>query len=84
MFARLVGTLLGCWHSNYSFPMTLNARRRPSNESPRTYVVCLDCGRELPYDWSQMRIMSRSRSKGTSIESIEHIEQMPEMLGNAS
>jgi RNase P subunit RPR2 len=57
MFARLVGTLLGCWHSNYSFPMTLNARRRGSNERPRTYVVCLDCGRELPYDWGQMRVV---------------------------
>jgi hypothetical protein len=23
-----------------------------------TYVVCLDCGKEFPYDWQQMRVVS--------------------------
>jgi hypothetical protein len=28
-----------------------------------TYVVCLDCGREFPYDWSQMKMLaSKSRT----------------------
>jgi hypothetical protein len=22
------------------------------------YVVCLDCGRELPYDWEEMRVIT--------------------------
>ena len=21
------------------------------------YVVCLDCGKELPYDWQEMRVI---------------------------
>jgi hypothetical protein len=35
---------------------------------PRTYVVCLECGRELPYDWGQMKVMSRKWSKHRLIE----------------
>ncbi len=23
-----------------------------------TYVVCLDCGKEFPYDWSKMKVLS--------------------------
>jgi len=23
-----------------------------------TYVVCLDCGREFPYDWAQMKTLA--------------------------
>jgi hypothetical protein len=25
-----------------------------------TYVVCLDCGREFPYDWREMRILAEN------------------------
>jgi hypothetical protein len=24
------------------------------------YVVCLDCGKELPYDWNEMKVISSS------------------------
>jgi hypothetical protein len=24
----------------------------------RTYVVCLDCGKEFPYDWEQMKMVT--------------------------
>jgi hypothetical protein len=33
-------------------------RRSPAACVTGTYVVCLDCGKEFPYDWSQMRIVS--------------------------
>ena len=23
-----------------------------------TYVVCLDCGKEFPYDWNAMKVLS--------------------------
>lgn len=28
-----------------------------------TYVVCLECGKELPYDWKEMRVVSERESK---------------------
>jgi hypothetical protein len=58
MFARVYDAIFGCWHSHYSFPMTIRAgsRRAAAGSRPGTYVVCLDCGKELPYDWSEMRI----------------------------
>jgi hypothetical protein len=32
---------------------------RPSTAAALTgmYVVCLDCGKELPYDWQEMRVI---------------------------
>jgi hypothetical protein len=56
MLAKLVEFLFGCWHRNYGFPMTLKRGRRRGAAASETYVVCLDCGRELPYDWNQMRV----------------------------
>jgi hypothetical protein len=29
-----------------------------------TYVVCLDCGQEFPYDWNAMKLVEPERSKG--------------------
>jgi len=30
-----------------------------------TYVVCLDCGTELPYDWSEMHVLgSAPKARG--------------------
>jgi hypothetical protein len=30
-------------------------------EGGRTQVTCLDCGKELPYDWSKMELEGRSQ-----------------------
>ena len=32
-------------------------RRNHAASLTGTYVVCLDCGKEMPYDWSQMRVI---------------------------
>ena len=58
MLANVFDMLFGCWHKNYSFPIT--ARRAGSNAAAAkgTYVVCLDCGREFPYDWNKMQVLS--------------------------
>lgn len=50
--------LFGCWHSNYSFPMTRKRGdgRFKSAQQANTYVVCLDCGKEFAYDWKQMKV----------------------------
>ncbi|MGA9040823.1 MAG: hypothetical protein WB421_09830 [Terriglobales bacterium] len=59
MMAKLFDAFFGCWHSHYSFPMTIrkNSRRSQAASVTGTYVVCLDCGKELPYDWDEMKIM---------------------------
>jgi hypothetical protein len=59
MFSRVYDAVFGCWHSRYSFPITVRAGSRRTAANPRTgtYVVCLDCGKELPYDWNEMRVV---------------------------
>ena len=60
MIARIVDAMFGCRHSNYSFPRTTKtvAKRSAIASLTGTYVVCLDCGKELPYDWAQMRVLN--------------------------
>jgi hypothetical protein len=60
MVDRLFDAFFGCWHGNYSFPIsTRSGSRRKSAAASLTgtYVVCLDCGRELPYDWEDMKVI---------------------------
>jgi len=49
--------LFGCWHKRCSFPITVRGklRRRAAASVTGTYVVCLDCGQEFPYDWNKMK-----------------------------
>jgi hypothetical protein len=64
MFSKVLSALFGCWHGRYSFPITVKkARRSPAAFPTGTYVVCLDCGEEFPYDWKQMKIVRRSRGR---------------------
>ena len=60
MIANLLDVFFGCAHKNYSFPITVrSARRRPAAAAlTGTYVVCLDCGKEFPYDWAEMKVLS--------------------------
>ncbi len=59
MVGSLINALFGCNHEKITFPLTpgrtlsstsLGAHRRG------TYVVCLDCGKEFQYNWSEMRV----------------------------
>jgi hypothetical protein len=59
MIANVMDMLFGCWHTNYSFPIT--AKKGHQKEAARltgTYVVCLECGKEFPYDWKTMKVVS--------------------------
>jgi hypothetical protein len=52
-------SLFGCSHPRTTFPMTERGRKlgaRMAAVSNRTYVVCLDCGKEFDYDWKSMRV----------------------------
>jgi len=59
MMAKLFDAFFGCWHTHYSFPITVRrgSQRSPAASATGTYVVCLDCGKELPYDWNQMKVV---------------------------
>jgi hypothetical protein len=59
MFSRILDAFFGCYHYRYSFPITVKKGRRTAAAAVTgTYVVCLDCGKEMPYDWKQMKIVS--------------------------
>ncbi len=60
MVAKLFDVFFGCWHTHYSFPLTVRpgVRRNRAASVTGTYVVCLDCGKELPYDWQEMRVIA--------------------------
>lgn len=56
--ASLIEALFGCSHRNFSFPLTKRGGQRGSlATATRTYVVCLDCGQEFPYDWQEMKVV---------------------------
>jgi hypothetical protein len=60
MISKLYDAVFGCKHSRYSFPVTIRgkARRPQAATLTGTYVACLDCGRELPYDWQEMKVIT--------------------------
>jgi len=55
----LLDFLFGCYHKNFSFPITKKRGQRlsPAASVTGTYVVCLDCGKEFAYDWKEMKIV---------------------------
>lgn len=52
---------LKCKHKRLTFPQTPRSRIDRSKvkaaEKTGMYVVCLDCGKEMAYDWHQMKII---------------------------
>jgi hypothetical protein len=74
---NLFRMIFGCWHKRYSFPLTL--RRNPQHSSGvsvnQTYVVCLDCGQEFPYDWSQMKRQKGAARPALAIPNLESLTQ---------
>jgi hypothetical protein len=59
---KIFDALFGCWHKRISFPQTSKRGQRRCEAAMQTgtYVVCLDCGAEFPYDWKKMRVLSPS------------------------
>ena len=73
MIANLLDILFGCWHKNYSFPITVKSgqRRTGAASATGTYVVCLDCGKEFPYDWRSMKVVSGNPKAEPQIAAVE-------------
>jgi hypothetical protein len=65
MIAKLFDAFFGCWHSHYSFPISVRpgSRRSTAASLTGTYVVCLDCGKEFPYDWHEMKVITSTESR---------------------
>jgi hypothetical protein len=65
MMANFFEALFGCRHSNYTFPITVRSRSRRRNSAASltgTYVACLDCGKEFPYDWQDMKVITSTEA----------------------
>jgi hypothetical protein len=57
----IVDLLFGCFHKRTGGVFT--SRQPQSNSLSRTYVVCLDCGKEFPYNLEKGRFLSRSEKR---------------------
>ncbi len=54
MFNAVLRVLFRCSHRHISRPITPAVQ--PGAPLEGTYVVCLDCGMQLAYDWEHMRL----------------------------
>lgn len=65
MIDSLFNLLFSCAHNRTSFPLTptRGAKFSPVAGRTGTYVVCLDCGKEFPYDWNTLRIERPQRER---------------------
>jgi hypothetical protein len=74
MIAELFDTVFGCKHSHYSFPISVRpaSRRSSASKLTGTYVACLDCGREFPYDWQEMKVITSQAERRNYVASLSH------------
>ena len=54
MLQQILDTMFGCSHRRTTFPLT--PTRKSGAARHNTYVTCLDCGKELSYNWDEMRV----------------------------
>jgi len=74
MIGKFVDAVFGCWHARYSFPVTVR-RGQPKPAAAfltGTYVACLDCGQEFPYDWQEMKVISSPAERREYVSSLTH------------
>jgi hypothetical protein len=66
--------VFGCSHRRFSFPISVRgARSRTEAASVTgTYVVCLDCGKEFPYDWNEMKVIRKSTPPRVGAATVPH------------
>lgn len=65
----LFNLVFGCSHKRCSFPLTARGahRRTEAASVTGTYVVCLDCGKEFPYDWQAMKIIRNKAERSRAM-----------------
>jgi hypothetical protein len=77
VLSGFLNAMFGCIHKNYSFPLTPKNRHSCNAAGPTgTYVVCLGCGKEFPYDWRQMKVVlsnaSQPEERRQAVKSLVH------------
>ena len=63
----LFDLVFGCRHKRCSFPITVRGKLQRPNAAASftgTYIVCLGCDREFPYDWAQMKMLASTPRTG--------------------
>ena len=72
MLQSLLNSLFGCSHRRTTFPLTPIRKTAGfhSAAAPRRemYVTCLDCGKELAYNWEEMRVGKPVSEPGPAAE----------------
>ncbi len=72
MLQSLLNTFFGCSHRRTTFPLTpvrkTGGFAAPGATRHGMYVTCLDCGKELAYDWQEMRIGKPVSERGPAAE----------------
>lgn len=73
----LLAMLFGCWHKQFSFPLSKRPgeKRSDAQSITGTYVVCLDCGKEFAYDWEQMRRLPDVRKRNVRIQRLASVKR---------
>lgn len=59
MIDAVLRILLRCSHRHITRPITPLDQAGVARSG--TYVVCLDCGAQVPYDWPTMQLIRRKR-----------------------
>jgi hypothetical protein len=74
MIAELFDSLFGCKHSDYTFPISVrpSSHRNAAAKLTGTYVACLDCGKEFPYDWQEMKVIDSPAEQRNYTASVAH------------
>ncbi len=72
MIAKIFDAVFGCHHSQYSFPITVrrSTRRNAPAAIAGTYVVCLECGKEMPYDWQRMKVTTLAKQANVPVAAL--------------
>ena len=64
MLGPFLELFFGCLHHNQTRVFTLNKV---------CYTVCLDCGRELPYSWTEMRALKPAECREARQSACEEV-----------
>lgn len=51
------------WLFNFFSGCTHRSMTRPMTKHGRTWVTCLECGKEQAYSWAEMKIVEKTSSK---------------------
>ncbi|HWP85435.1 MAG TPA: hypothetical protein VNN17_09610, partial [Terriglobia bacterium] len=56
-----------CGHKKTTFPITRPRKVKDAFRVADTYIVCLDCGYEMPYSWNEMRVYKERRKASRAV-----------------